>query len=120
MLAVAGQRAEPGEVLAALPADVATQRIAPELADAGLLNRVAEERRGAPAGRGLVYQLNPLVRAFADELLAGSDVSTTAPSRDRHQILPDGSREPSAGIGSIPGSIRRSGGAAGGGAVSWR
>jgi DNA-binding SARP family transcriptional activator len=70
MLAVAGPRAAPGDVLAALPNGAGTRRVAPELADAGLLNRV----RG---GTDRAYQVNPLVRAYAGELLAASDRAGT-------------------------------------------
>jgi DNA-binding SARP family transcriptional activator len=67
LLAIAGPPA-PGELLAALPDDAGASRVAPELADAGLLDRV----RGS-ADPGLTYLVNPLVRAYAGELLAATD-----------------------------------------------
>lgn len=63
-LLAAGAREAPGSLIAGHEDDGAG-KVAPELADAGLLNRVHGGDR--PPGRN--YAMHPLVRAFAGELL---------------------------------------------------
>jgi hypothetical protein len=72
LLAAAGPRDTPGWLIASLLEEPAASLVAPALANAGLLHRVA----GAPTAdgnRGTVYRMHPLVRAYAGELLANAN-----------------------------------------------
>ncbi|HXS66336.1 MAG TPA: hypothetical protein VN767_26060, partial [Streptosporangiaceae bacterium] len=72
LLAAAGPRDTPGWLIASLLEEPAASLVAPALANAGLLHRVP----GAPSangGRGTVYRMHPLVRAYAGELLADAN-----------------------------------------------
>jgi len=64
-----GQRNGPGSAIETLSDDPRTNKAAPELADAGLLDQVSGN---GSHGNGRGYQLHPLVRAFAGELLAAN------------------------------------------------
>ncbi|HET7014779.1 MAG TPA: BTAD domain-containing putative transcriptional regulator [Streptosporangiaceae bacterium] len=72
LLAAAGPRDTPGWLIASLLEEPAASMAAPALTNAGLLHRVP----GAPnadGGRGTVYRMHPLVRAYAGELLADAN-----------------------------------------------
>ncbi len=67
LLAAAGPRDAPGWLIASLLyGDPAASRVAPALANAGLLLRVRGEQAAAD---GAAYRMHPLVRAYAGELL---------------------------------------------------
>jgi hypothetical protein len=69
LLAAADQRMISGSAVAALLDDTGAINVAPELADAGLLNRVSAN--GQFSGR--MYIMHPLVRAYARGLMAETD-----------------------------------------------
>jgi DNA-binding SARP family transcriptional activator len=69
ILAAADQREISGSEIAALLDDPGTPDLAPELANAGLLNRVSGN--GQLSDR--MYAMHPLVRAYARELIADAD-----------------------------------------------
>ncbi|MGN6791408.1 MAG: BTAD domain-containing putative transcriptional regulator [Streptosporangiaceae bacterium] len=62
----AGLQETSGSAIAALSNDPGANKVAPELADAGLLDRAGNGYHDSARG----YRLHPLVRAYAGELLA--------------------------------------------------
>ena len=80
LLAAADQREISGPAIAALLDDNGALSVAPELADAGLLQRISGNGHSSVG----IYSMHPLVRAYAAELLAdvGPAPATSA--------LPDG------------------------------
>ena len=72
LLAAAGPRDAPGWLIASLLEGPAASQVAPALANAGLLHRVAAAPT-ADGNRGTAYRMHPLVRAYAGELLANAN-----------------------------------------------
>jgi DNA-binding SARP family transcriptional activator len=98
LLAAVDRREISGSRIAALLDDAGARHVAAELADAGLLERVSGDGQAS----GGIYTMHPLVRAYADELIA--DANPSLAGSGTGQLLASGRLELATSYGpALPG-----------------